>query len=269
MRMPAVVLFCLGLAALPCSGAEPDEFAVISLRSLFRLAHVNVATVEGVAAHSVTITISSTRPDVSSKDIQLSLETDSTSQRLPVDPDGRVDVPFTRQLLADDAKIVTNQPKGSIKINTSIVVKTAPIPLAGHLENGRISYTALVEIASATARRVEEKVGPPAKLAAAESDASAFTMRGPSPAAIIIWTTDRAHSAHASIEQCGKTKPLRAVKPGWFYVQTHDQTFMKGARIKLSEDHDWKCLLVGMESLGISTPTTGPAEREEPTVEQN
>lgn len=269
MRMLAVVLACLGFVARPCPGAEPDEFVVIPLRALFWLAHTDVDTVEGVEAHSVTVTISSTRPDVSSKDIQLLLKTDSTSQKLPVDPDGRVDVPFTQQLLADDAKIVTNQPKGSIKISTSLGVKTASIPLAGHLKNGRISYTDLVEVASAAVRTVEEKVGPLAKLAAAESDASAFTMRGPSPAAIIVWTDDRAGSAHASIEQCGRTKPLRAVKPGWFYVQAHDQTSMKGASIKLSADHDWKCLLVGMEALGISATTAGPAENEEPTVEQN
>lgn len=267
MRMLALALICLGFTARLCPGAEPREFAAIPLRALFRLAHVDVETIEGVEAHSVTITVSSARPDVSPKDIQLSLETESTSRRLTVDPDGRVNVSFTRQLLVDDAKIVTNQPKGSIRISTSIGVKTAPIPLAGHLKNGRIPYTDLVEIASAAASTVEEKVRPVAKRVAAEHDASAFTMCGPSPAAIIIWTDDRADSAKAAIERCGKTTPLREVKAGHFYLQVHDQTSMKGAIIKLSTEHDWRCLLVSMEALGISTTTVEPTEGEEPSVE--
>lgn len=72
---------------------------------------------------SVSVTVSSTLPNVSMQDITLTIRDKSDPIILAVDKTGQFTLPVTPELQAENPDVVSNQPKGTLDLNVTINIR--------------------------------------------------------------------------------------------------------------------------------------------------
>lgn len=117
---------------------EGRDVASIQYRQVYQLAYVpdnSDFTDQEVDYH-----IASSRADVSAN--RISLFIDGTTGRVPIGIDtyGVFTLPFSKEMLAENPKIVSNQPKGSLSLECVVSQKSIRLP-----ESRAIPYRKLVE----------------------------------------------------------------------------------------------------------------------------
>jgi hypothetical protein len=121
----ALVLFALAGPALAENARLPYRqiYNAQKAQAAVNLAHTNLLVV---------MVMKSTLPGVETSDLVVYIETKTEKIPVEIGPTGDFTVPLRDDLLAEDAWIITNQPKGTMKVNSQICVILGSITNSVH-----------------------------------------------------------------------------------------------------------------------------------------
>ena len=115
-----LICFLLGNLCMPVAAFAQGATDYGSLHGVFK-AGSSIATFKRLIAVPK---IQSKNPAVAANAISIVIEARSGVIDVPIDEEGRADFPFSEELVAENPRVVSNQPPGSLRV--SLVVEVRP-----------------------------------------------------------------------------------------------------------------------------------------------
>jgi hypothetical protein len=244
---------------IPLSRCAGDELAVVTYRKLCGGMNIDFANGDKQLPREMTFVISSTLPLVEPQDIRFLLRAGNTEVAVAVAHNGTFTVPVSKQLFDTAAVLESNQPKGTIKIRVSPIedLQDMSAPLADHLDNGRISYGKLSQLAidarEKLIKRLEQQSGGKSTSVEVDSRNGRWVL--------VLVASEEPEVAEAGIVASalrlgdgplrrglrtawGPTSPIVKKSPGVFIIPYSDILRKEDPMIELSPRSAWMCTLV-------------------------
>ena len=238
----AGAVVCLSVVSV--ANCFAGEVATVSYRDLCRLAGVRFDGTKIASPGEMSFKASSSAPNVKSSDLLLTLRSGDESHGVAVAADGSFVLPVNRKWFENDATVVTNQPKGSLRIQVDFKDVDSGVGVTAHLKHGRITFAALLELAAegfttAVAKEAAKRAGgDELKLDVAKPDGDLV---------LVVWVTDGDHAATATIANKSVDLPgkpaVQKLGPGIFQLPLTEALFKENPDLALSENPSWKCCL--------------------------
>jgi len=152
----------LSLGFILTSAIQPllaQENARLPYRMLFPLSNTEISTIEEPAAH-ITFKVSSKNPDINPSQITAYIEAEKLILPVPISPDGIMLIPKREDLLATNAILVTNQPKGSLNLEVTGRIQGAINKELYNRKEGKVRYAVFFPQAGMFKSEQESKVSP-------------------------------------------------------------------------------------------------------------
>lgn len=271
MRIPVVsalawILFALSTGELTCCA---EEFATATYRRLCGSLGMTVGGSTPKRPLELKLIVSTTHPGMKPSDIRLTLRSADESVRLAVAEDGSVDLPVSQKWFDADAIVESNVPKGQWDIRVQGVGKVDVselfVDIAPHLNEGHISYAALIQVARTHRQRAfnvaaEEMVGRPIKQDDIVPD------RLDRKWALVLWAPKESDSAKAVLIEKdshpgpplvdrlkkalgGRRSKLRVVGDGMFVIFCSEALAEENPMVSLSPNPSWSCAILDVDQL--------------------
>lgn len=231
-----------GLFVFSTASCCADELATIPYRDLCRLAGVRFDNAAHPNPREMSFRTRSVVPNVKSSDLRLTLRSGEESHSVALAADGAFVLPISQKWFENDAMVVSNQPKGSLRTQVVFADVESGVGVTAHLKHGRITFAALLELAAedfsaAVAKEAAKRAGGhELKLDVAEPEGEIV---------LVVWVSNNDDAATATIAD--KTidlpgKPaVQKVGPGTFVIPLTEAIFTENPEIVLSENPSWKC----------------------------
>lgn len=248
-----------------------DEVATGRYRDLCRPLGMKVGGGGATAGGKATFIVSTSQPGVKPRDIRLTLKTPDETVPIPVAADGVVALPINQKLFDADAIVVSNVPKGTLRIRGLMLVQgEKPLselctPVSPHLADGVISYADLVQLARTHRLEVlkalaEEKVGEPI------DPASVVPERLNDTWVIVLWAREDADTADATLIEkgpqpqlgvlgrlrknlTGQKSQLQKVADGVFMITCSEAMADENPLVSLTMNESWSCAILTADQI--------------------
>ncbi|MGN6543968.1 MAG: hypothetical protein ACTHK7_02890 [Aureliella sp.] len=285
MMVCRLLLIAVSLWGQLALAEEPVEFATIPCREIIAVMDATSTDPGPSSAAVLSYSIRSDLPGVAPKDITLQLRAGTTTCDIVVDEHGRFTLTYDQELIDADAVLVSNQPKGSLRvsISTSFDLSAITLDMRNLLTDGRIAYVKLYDAALAKRVAAAEAASAGylkqlANVSGATSPRNAtvrpFTVDPGGSSShegkyLLLWPEGKGSGATARLEKnrssvfadlFSETYPegfsslsgqplLRRDKEGTYCLSCGEQLRARNPDVVLSTKHQWMCALVSLEEL--------------------
>lgn len=253
---PSVNVVAALLVAVVAGASQAADFAGGPYRDLCRGANVDFSADAALLPREFVCSVQSTLPGVKPDDIRFTINAGDEHYDLPVSGDGTLKLPVSKNLFDSDARLVSNQPKGTLKISGTfdVRVQAISVPINEHLRDGRIAYSELVKVAIDARRAWIEKT----KKAAGGLEWAGPDVGDPSLHwAIILQATEEIESAKVEIVKepptasvgplrkglrnlLGERSTVRKANPGKFLIPYSEELLKQNPMVSLSQNPTWE-----------------------------
>ena len=240
------------------ASALGEEVATLPYRQLCHVMNLDFLGDPTSLPREMTFTIASKRPSVRLTDIRLTLTTAHESHDIPISDIGTFELPVRKRLFDADAKLVSNQPKGTLLSNgvPFFGIEDVSAALGANVKNGQISYQAVARLAMDARQQwiQREKQDSGAAFTGAEVDASDGKWF------IVLRAAENPDGAVAVIEDGsgkagvgplreglrnmhGEQTPVRKSGPGEYAIPYSEALLKEDPIISLSPNPSWSCAI--------------------------
>ena len=113
------LIILLAISGISTS-TNAQDLATIPYRVLLEMADVDLKEVASVSGETMSLTTTSTNPQVPTSAIKIDLVAGKTRRPLTIADDGRFELPISQELVDSNAILITNQPKGSMRLKLGV-----------------------------------------------------------------------------------------------------------------------------------------------------
>ena len=247
------------------ASALGEEVATLPYRQLCHVMNLDFLGDPTSLPREMTFTIASKRPSVKLSDIRLTLTTAHESHDIPISDIGTFELPVSKRLFDADAKLVSNQPKGTLLSNgvPFVGIEDVSVALGNNVKNGQISYQAVARLAMDARQQWIQRekqdsgaafTGAEAEFTGAEVDASDGKWF------IVLRAAENPDGAVAVIEDGsgkagvgplreglrnmhGEQTPVRKSGPGEYAIPYSEALLKEDPMISLSPNPSWSCAI--------------------------
>jgi hypothetical protein len=259
----SLMFVLLGTSIATCFAGDP---ATLRYRDLCRMVGVDFDGDKASLPRELKFTTTSTLPTVKPADIQLTLNSGGETCEIPVDENGSFTLPVDERWFRADAMLMTNQPKGSMRLRGGAAVaaslKDVGVGIAPHLKEGRIDYATLLQLARDA--RKAAITGAARQQLARNVDPQIEDEDGQS--VLVLWVTDAPDAATASIvddgdkpaprllgarlgKLLGKKTALQKMRPGLFVIPYSDALLKENPVLSFSGNPSWACCIAAADQI--------------------
>jgi len=254
----AVVTLLSGISG---NVALAADVACGSYRQLCLGVNVDFCDVTRPLPHELVFRVRSVFPAVKAEDIQLKLLDGNEAYTLSVSSDGAFAIPVSKALFDADAKIVSNQRKGTLEIHGFPLTDTENfrVPVAAYLDDNRIDYETLCKLSIERRQRVLQELAERAKVQnnstkVGEGEGQWFivlraSLNEGSAKAVIVAKSEAA--AELLRSQAGgwhgPNNPLQKVGELTYRIPYSDSLRELNPIIFLSPDSSWSCHVIVLQ----------------------
>ena len=257
------VVYGMAMAA----SARGEEAATVPYRQLCQGISLDFSTDPASLPHEMAFTIASSRPSVKLTEIRLTLTTAKESHEIPISNIGTFALPVSKRLFDADAKLVSNQPKGTL-LTTAVPflgMEDASAALGANVKDGKISYQEAVQLAMDARQQLIQRetqkthalftgIGIEAKITGDEVDVRDGKWF------IVLRASENPDGAIAVIEdgpvtavagplrngvhrRLGEQKSVRKLGPGEYAIPYSEAFLKDNPIISLSPNASWSCAM--------------------------
>jgi len=235
--------------------AEELQPATLPYRSLFEMTQMDFRDMMDLANPHVSFSVRSLNPEVKLSDIDLYI--DSRSGRIPlqISPHGIMVLPVSAQLVQENPRVVSNQPKGSMSIKAILDLGRALPESKTRVDQGMIRYSGLFpptapENHPATHDRNESTTpsGPPSRRA--------------HPGVVHLHIEEPAEEAKVTVHARRGDIHLKPSRLGHFVMRYDPDLGDEDPWVRLSPPREWTMERTSDE--GAEHPPPGQAPRAAP-----
>lgn len=234
------------------------DVACGSYRQLCLGLNVDFCDATRLLPHELVFRVRSVFPTVKAEDIQLKLLDGNEAYTLSVSSDGAFAIPVSKALFDADAKIVSNQRKGTLEIHGFPLTDTENfrVPVAAYLDDNRIDYETLCKLSIERRQRVLQELAERAKVEnnstkVGEGDGQWYivlraSLNGGTAKAVIV---DKSEAAAELLRSQaggshGPNNPLQKVGELTYRIPYSEPLRELNPIISLSPDSSWSCHVV-------------------------
>ena len=248
------------LVAVLAGVSQAADFAGGPYRDLCRGANVDFSADAALLPRELLLSVHSTLPGVKPDDIRFTIKAGDEHHELSVSGDGTLKLPVSKNLFDSNARLVSNQPKGTLKISGTfdVGVQAVAIPINEHLREGRIAYSDLVKVAIdarlAWIEKTKKAAGGPGRVGPEVGDPDFHW-------AIVLQVTKETESAKAEIVKepptagvgpvrmglrklLGERSAVRKANPGKFLIPYSEELLKQDPMVSFSPNPTWEVAIV-------------------------
>ena len=250
MRIWAMILIAVVVNCHADIDQVQSEPATLPYRMLCQMAQLDLVRATGLTNQDVTFTIGSKNPNVKIEDISMFIDAKAGRIPLHISTNGILTLPVSIELAKENPRIVSNQPKGSMNLDATLLANGRIPRGATRDEEGMIRYSALF----ITEKIKQEAVSGLTEFQQ-EHDLKGALAR---PSVIHFQVTTNAASAEVIIFATGGEMRLKPTAPGRFVLRFDPELMKQDPWVKLIPKHQWS---IKMETESDTEPEVGGYRR--------
>ena len=243
----AIVIAALIFTPFHSRGAEPEP-ATLPYRAVCQIAQLDFSDTTGFTNQVIRFSVASKNPDVAISDIRMWIDAESGRIPLPIGTNGVLSLPIIPDLLAQNPRIVANQPKGSMELEGFMCVKGTFADSVSRENEGLIRYSALF-VTETVKRQIASDLTELKK----EHDLDGALSR---PTIVHLTAKTNVNLAAVTILSEAGDISVPPVEPGHFRIEYQPKLLKEDPWVRIGTGHEWS----------IRMKEEGEAEQDESTV---